>query len=138
MSSLQAFFSQPRTVSQPRISLMPVVNVYCSAPAPTPDATKQLLVGLSALLAREIGKPESYVMTNLIPRCEMTFGGTFEPACYVEIKNIGKFKPEQTQRMSAKLCETLHGSLGVSQARIYLEFSDATGYLWGHDGTTFG
>ena len=117
---------------------MPLVNVYCSAPEPSPDTKKQLLVNLSALIANEVGKPESYVMTSLVPRCDMTFGGTFEPACYVEIKNIGKFRPEQTKRISAKLCEMLHRSLDVSSARMYVEFSDASGYLWGHDGTTFG
>src|SRR5512138_2560209 len=117
---------------------MPVVNVFCSASAPDANGRKQLLVSLSALLTREIGKPESYVMTNLIPQCDMTFGGTFEPACYVEVKNIGKFKPEQTQRMSARISELLGQTLGVARSRIYIEFTDATGYLWGYDGSTFG
>ncbi len=138
VESTNTFLTIPDRGSRPRMSVMPLVNVYCSAPAPTPDTKKQLLVSLSALLAREVGKPESYVMTSLVPRCDMTFGGSFDPACFVEIKNIGHFKPEQTKRISAKLCEMLQRSLGVSAGRIYIEFSDATGYLWGHDGTTFG
>lgn len=117
---------------------MPLVNVFCSATASDPATKKQLLVSLSALLARELGKPESYVMTNLVPQCDMTFAGTFEPACYVEVKNIGQFKPEQTQKLSAKISELLGQHLGISKARIYIEFSDATGYLWGYNGSTFG
>jgi phenylpyruvate tautomerase len=117
---------------------MPLINVYSSAPAPAADAVRQLLTDLSSLLAREIGKPENYVMTNLVPRTEMTFAGTFEPACYAEVKNIGKFKVDQTERISARLCDLLTKSLGVQSSRIYIEFSDATGYLWGFNGGTFG
>jgi phenylpyruvate tautomerase len=117
---------------------MPLINVYSSAPTPAADITRQLLSNLSSLLSREIGKPESYVMTNLVPRTDMTFAGTFEPACYAEVKNIGKFKPEQTERISSKVSDLLTKSLGVTRARIYIEFSDATGYLWGFDGGTFG
>jgi len=117
---------------------MPLVNVFCSATAPDITAKRQFLVSLSALIAREVGKPESYVMTNLVPQCDMTFAGTFEPACCVELKSIGKFKPEQTQRLSARISELIGQSLGISKSRIYIEFSDATGYLWGYDGSTFG
>ena len=81
---------------------MPLINVYSSAPAPAADTVRQLLTDLSSLLAREIGKPESYVMTNLVPRTEMTFAGTFDPVCYAEVKNVGKFKAEQTERISGQ------------------------------------
>ncbi len=117
---------------------MPLINVYSSAATPAADVVRQLLSNLSSLLAREIGKPESYVMTNLVPRTDMTFAGTFEPVCYAEVKNIGKFKPEQTERISSKVSDLLTKSLGVPRSRIYIEFSDATGYLWGFDGGTFG
>jgi phenylpyruvate tautomerase PptA (4-oxalocrotonate tautomerase family) len=117
---------------------MPLINLYSSAPPPAADAVRQLLSNLSSLLAREIGKPESYVMTNLVPRTDMTFAGTFEPACYAEIKSIGKFKPDQTERISSMVCELLTKSLGVPRSRIYIEFSDVAGYLWGFDGKTFG
>ncbi len=116
---------------------MPLINVYSSAPVLTSEAARQLLSSLSSLLARELGKPESYVMTNLVP-AEMTFGGSFEPACYAEVKNIGKFRPEQTERMSGLLCDHFVKMLGVSRSRIYIEFADATGYLWGFNGATFG
>jgi phenylpyruvate tautomerase len=124
--------------SWPRLTAMPLINIFCSASSPDANGKKQLLVSLSALLARELGKPESYVMTNLVPQCDLTFAGTFEPACYVEVKNIGKFKPEQTQRLTARISELLGQTLGVTKSRIYVEFTDATGYLWGYDGSTFG
>jgi len=117
---------------------MPLINLYSSAASLAPDITRRLLTNLSSLLARELGKPESYVMTNLVPRTEMTFGGSFDPACYAEIKNVGKFKPEQTERISSKVCALITEALGVPSSRIYVEFTDATGYLWGFDSGTFG
>ena len=73
------------------------------------------------------------VMTNLVPRTDMTFAGTFEPVCYAEVKNVGKFKPDQTERISGRLCELLTKALGVECSRIshcYKAPYDL-GYLWG-------
>jgi hypothetical protein len=108
--------------------------VSSSEPSPRADA---LLQELSALLARELGKPEAYVMTCLEPRARMTFAGTTAPACYVEVKNIGSFTPAATSRLSSLICERLSAVLAVSPDRIYIEFADARGHLWGHDGGTF-
>ncbi|MFS8802740.1 phenylpyruvate tautomerase MIF-related protein, partial [Synechococcus sp. R60.2] len=33
---------------------------------------------------------------------------------------------------------TIEARLGIPKKRIYIEFSDAKGYLWGWNGTTFG
>jgi phenylpyruvate tautomerase PptA (4-oxalocrotonate tautomerase family) len=116
---------------------MPLLRIATSASA-APASRAQLLGELSKLVATRLGKPEQYVMTSLEPDLEMTFGGTTGPACYVELKNVGRFTPELTQRLSAELCERISGALGVARDRIYIEFSDAQGYLWGHDGETFG
>jgi phenylpyruvate tautomerase len=117
---------------------MPLVNIYTSAAPPAPDAADALLKSVSSSVAALIGKPERYVMTCLVPQTRMTFAGTLDPACYVEVKSIGKMSPELTQRLSADLCEKLASGLGVQSSRTYLEFSDAQGYLWGYDGSTFG
>lgn len=41
-----------------------------------------LLKNLSALLARQLGKPESYVMLSFEHAVELMFGGSSEPACF--------------------------------------------------------
>ena len=115
---------------------MPVVRIITSAETPT--AADALLGDLSALLARELGKPESYVMTCLEPRARMTFAGSSEPTCYVEIKNVGTFSPETTSRVSAAVTDRVSAALGVPKNRIYIEFADARPHMWGHDGDTFG
>jgi phenylpyruvate tautomerase PptA (4-oxalocrotonate tautomerase family) len=115
---------------------MPFLRITTSTP-PSPDHAR-LLTNLSKLMAERLRKPESYMMTAIEHPERMTFGGTTEPTCYVELKNVGRFTPELTQRLSAELCERLSAALGVPPNRIYIEFDDAEGYLWGHDGDTFG
>jgi phenylpyruvate tautomerase PptA (4-oxalocrotonate tautomerase family) len=116
---------------------MPLLRIVTSA-HPTETKRAPLLAELSRFVADKLGKPESYVMTSLVTDATMTFAGTTEPACFVELKNIGTFTPEQTATLSAELCRRFEAALGVPAGRIYIEFSNAQGHLWGHDGDTFG
>jgi phenylpyruvate tautomerase PptA (4-oxalocrotonate tautomerase family) len=115
---------------------MPLVRIVSSAV--TPLSAEPLLRDLSALLARELGKPEAYVMTCLEPPAKMTFAGTAAPACYVEVKNVGSLSSELTKRLSAALTERLAAALGVEAGRIYIMFAEVRPHHWGWDGDTFG
>lgn len=116
---------------------MPVIKVQTSA-TPEPSLVEGLLKTLSAKLSKHLSKPESYVMTVFEPSLAMTFAGTTEPVCYIEIKSIGTMTSEQTQAMSEDFCQVINEKLGVPINRIYIEFTDAKGYLWGWNGRTFG
>jgi len=117
---------------------MPLIQVFTSAPAPAADAQKALLADLSKLLAARFGKPERWVMTCLQPGLAMTFGGAPAPAAFVAVKNIGTMAATETETLSEEICGRLATGLGVARDRIYIEFADAVGYLWGWDGGTFG
>jgi phenylpyruvate tautomerase PptA (4-oxalocrotonate tautomerase family) len=118
---------------------MPLLSIITSAELPAVPTRARLLAQLSALLARELDKPEAYVMVNLAPRAEMmTFGGSPAPACYAECKNVGTISAARAEELSAILCETLSAALGVPPDRIYIEFTSADGALWGWNGGTFG
>lgn len=114
---------------------MPLIHLITSAEAPA--HTDTLLRDLSALLARELGKPEAYVMTLLETDARMTFGGSIHPACHVEVKNVGTFGPELTQLLSRAITDRVSRALGVPSNRIYIEYVEASPHLWGHDGSTF-
>ena len=116
---------------------MPLLRIVTSASAAA-DGRVPLLSELSRFVAEKLRKPESYVMTSLVTNATMTFAGSTEPACSVELKNIGSFTPKETRDLSAELCKRLEAALGVPAARIYIEFTNAQGHLWGHDGETFG
>jgi hypothetical protein len=135
-SAVDSRFSGDAQRQLSSIGLMPLLQIQSStlSRASVPEG---LLQTLSAELARELGKPENYVMVTISPATQMLFGGTSEPACFAALKNIGSFTPAQTERLSALLCSRLGEALGVAQSRIYIEFVDARGHLWGHDGTTF-
>lgn len=117
---------------------MPLIKVQTSAPAPQKAEVESMLVQLSASLAKHLGKPESYVMTAFEPDMAMTFAGTLDLVCYIEIKSIGTMNPTQTKSMSRDFCEKINKALGVPENRIYIEFADAKGSMWGWNGSTFG
>ena len=114
---------------------MPVFHIRTSAKESASSAT--LLEALSRELARELAKPESYVMVSLESEAQLLFGGSSEPACFAVLKNIGTFTPQHTERLSASLTAHLSKALQVSPSRIYIEFVDAKAHLWGFDGSTF-
>jgi len=116
---------------------MPLVKITTNQSTP-PGDPRALLGDLSKLLSEALKKPEHYVMTALDAPAHMTFSGEDGPAAYIEVKNIGKLTPELTKRLSSEIMQRTSAALGVPANRTYIEFADAVGYLWGHDGETFG
>ena len=117
---------------------MPLVRISSSSAPQDQAGADALLLELSNSVAELLGKPERYVMTCLVPPTRMTFGGSTDPACFVELKSIGQMSPEVTSKLSAAICQSIEKHLGVAPGRTYIEFSDAKGYLWGWNGSTFG
>jgi hypothetical protein len=117
---------------------MPLLNLFSSAKQPDEPALAQTLKSFSALLSHELGKSESYVMVGLAPRMAMTFAGSREPACYAEFKNVGHLPDDKIEHLSQVLCAAIAKALALPQDRIYIEFTNANGALWGFDGGTFG
>ncbi|MEM9540095.1 MAG: phenylpyruvate tautomerase MIF-related protein [Cyanobacteria bacterium P01_E01_bin.42] len=115
---------------------MPFIKVQSTA-SPDAQTIKTLLESLSAKLAQHLGKSENYVMTAFEGEVPMTFGGTPDRVCFLEVKNIGTMKPEQTKTMSQDFCQTIARVLDVPSDRIYIEFADAQRHLWGWKETTF-
>ncbi|MBP0020901.1 MAG: hypothetical protein J7647_25495 [Cyanobacteria bacterium SBLK] len=115
---------------------MPFIKVQSTA-SPDVKTVTMLLESLSVKLAKHLGKSENYVMTAFEGDIPMTFAGTPDRVCFLEIKNIGTMKPEQTKVMSQDFCQTISQILDVPSERIYIEFADAERHLWGWKGTTF-
>jgi len=116
---------------------MPLIKVQTSI-APDSAQVELLLKTLSAKLAKHTGKPESYVMTAFEPGVVMTFGGTSDPVCYIEVKSVGTMSAAQTEAMSQDFCQIVSEAIAVPPDRIYIEFADAKGCMWGWNRSTFG
>lgn len=97
---------------------------------------EDLLKKLSAEMSERLGKPESYIMTALESDLKMSFGGSTEKTAFVEVKSIG-LKQSITAELSQFICGFLEQELEIEQDRIYIEFADAPGAMWGWDGGTF-
>lgn len=117
---------------------MPLIKVQSSIASPDRSTVEAFLKQLSLRLAKHTGKPESYVMTAFEPEVPMTFGGTVEPVCYIEVKSVGTMSPAQTKAMSQDFSQIVVETLGVPANRTYIEFNDAKGAMWGWNGSTFG
>ena len=115
---------------------MPYLKLSTNATIPG-DESQQLLGQLSKLMAQETGKPERYVLIELIENRAMSFAGTNEPLAYLECKSIG-LTTRQAKSISASVSQVLKDNLHLSADRIYIEFSNCPGEYWGWNGSTFG
>ncbi|MFW6386688.1 MAG: phenylpyruvate tautomerase MIF-related protein [Bacillota bacterium] len=97
---------------------------------------KQVVEKASTLVASELGKPESYVMVALEPEVAMSFGGEYGSAAFMQLKSIGLDESE-TEGLSSALGNFAEEELGVDRSRVYIEFADVAGPMWGWKGTTF-
>lgn len=95
-----------------------------------------LLAKASRLIAKQLGKPERYVMVTLEPERTMSFAGTNAPLAYLELKSIGLPRSATTE-LSKALCEFIRDELGIPPERVYIEFRDSDAGLWGWNSTTF-
>jgi phenylpyruvate tautomerase len=117
---------------------MPLLSITTSAYPLPADRRVALFTRLTGVLARELGKPEAYVMVALSPRVDISFGGdSARPSCYAELKNIGTLDAARIAQLSGVLCGELAAALEIAQDRIYIEFTNADGALWGWNGETF-
>ncbi|KPK54452.1 MAG: hypothetical protein AMS22_05905 [Thiotrichales bacterium SG8_50] len=114
---------------------MPYLRIQTNQSVDAASA-QQLISRASALVAEQLGKPERYVMVAMAPPVPMVFAADNSPAAYLELKSIG-LAERQTPALSKALCELVGEALGVSQDRIYIEFSDAPRKMWGWNGGTF-
>ncbi len=103
----------------------------------TEDKQQTLLASLSKILAETTGKPEDYVMIA-VNQAAMLMAGKPGDAAFVDIRGIGGLSGDVNGRLSQKLCRLLNESLGVSQNRIYLNFTEFKASNWGWQGNTFG
>lgn len=100
------------------------------------DHETRLAKDVSALVSGLLGKPESYVMTEINSSLSMSFAGSADPLAYLELKSIG-LPGDKTSAFSESLCNFITDHLKVDPARIYIEFADAQRHLWGWNKSTF-
>lgn len=116
---------------------MPLIKIQTSVATPEKSNIESMLKELSSSLATHLGKPESYIMTSFEGDVPMTFAGSTDPVCFIEIKSVGTMG-SKTKAMSEDFCSKVETALGVPKDRTYIDFVDSAGSMWGWNGKTFG
>ena len=114
---------------------MPFLRIQTNAVI-NEEKTATMLKKASRAVAQQLNKPERYMMVGLESACPMSFAGTTEPAAFVDLKAIG-LPDNQTGDLSRLLCELVAAELAVPKDRVYINFADVPGHLWGWNGQTF-
>lgn len=114
---------------------MPYLKIQTNLPH-LKQSGRALLKEASALVARELGKPEAYVMIALEDNTPMVFAGGDDPAAFLELRAIGL--PEKgTGPLCRALGDLVGKHLGVPFDRIFVNFADVPPAHWGWKGETF-
>ena len=116
---------------------MPLLRVTTNQEMATSEGRGQFLRQASAQVAELLGKPEHYCMVTLDTGACVMFGGTDEPAVFAELASLG-LPADDTERLSAALCDLFGDRLGVTPTRVYIHFHDVERPMWGTNRTTFG
>ena len=103
----------------------------------TQDQRQALLASLSKTVAETICKPQQYVMVAA-SQAAMQMSGSAGDAAFVDVRSIGGLSDDVNRKLSQKVSQLLHDSLGIPPNRIYLNFTDVQASHWGWNGSTFG
>lgn len=114
---------------------MPYLKIQINRSLPQ-DQAQRVVTLASQRIAKELNKPESYVMVALNDNQNMLFAGSDEPAAYLELKSIG-LPSVAIRPLSKVLSSLLQEQAGIDPARVYIEFTDIKGSAWGWNGGTF-
>ncbi|KAK7475051.1 hypothetical protein BaRGS_00033732 [Batillaria attramentaria] len=105
---------------------------------PADKIPKSFLADTSKLVAKELGKPETYVCVRVNPGQMMTFGGTDDPCGMVELESIGVVGGAKNKQLVPVIGSHVQEALGIPQDRFYIKFTDVPRTDQGWNGKTFG
>jgi phenylpyruvate tautomerase len=114
---------------------MPFLKIQTNAVINDADK-KDVLKAVSRLAARELGKPEGYVMVSVEAGAALMMGANDDPCAFVELFSLG-LPEDKSPRLSEMICSLLKESLNIDPRRVYIKMSDHPANLWGWNGETF-
>ena len=83
------------------------------------------LAELSKAVSSSTGKPEQYVVVEIVPDVPMMFGGSDAPCASAFFMSIGKISPEENKTHAAAVYPIVFNYLGVPEDRMYVLFHNA-------------
>ncbi|XP_076452683.1 macrophage migration inhibitory factor homolog [Babylonia areolata] len=105
---------------------------------PASDIPAGFLKAMSMLVAKLLGKPESYVCVRVNPGQMMTFGGTDAPCGFIELESLGSVGGEKNKKLVAEISDEVVKQLNIQKDRFYIKITDINRSDLGFNGNTFG
>ncbi|MFC1840624.1 phenylpyruvate tautomerase MIF-related protein [Thermodesulfobacteriota bacterium] len=98
-------------------------------------ANEELMKKASVFLSEMLGKPEQVIMVTIKSGMPYIFGGTNDPAAFVQVKSLG-LETDRCSEFSDKVCVFLEEEADVPRDRAFIEFIDIDGKIFGWNGRT--
>uniref|UniRef100_T1J2R3 L-dopachrome isomerase n=1 Tax=Strigamia maritima TaxID=126957 RepID=T1J2R3_STRMM len=117
------------------LDTMPTFTLFTNIPKEKVPNT--FLKETTLVLAKMLGKPESYCIVHVIPDQMMTMGGTSDPCGSATLMSIGKLGVNENKKHAACLYAHIEKYLGIPKDRLYITFKDEDMSNVGYEGTTF-
>uniref|UniRef100_A0A7E4VTN7 L-dopachrome isomerase n=1 Tax=Panagrellus redivivus TaxID=6233 RepID=A0A7E4VTN7_PANRE len=114
---------------------MPILTITTNA-TKSAFPKEDTVLALSKLVAKLTGKPESYVNVIINADAIISFGGSAEPAAYVELASIGGFS--NANSVAKALTDAVNQHLKVPKDRFYVKLTDVPASELAFRGQTFG
>ncbi len=114
---------------------MPCLVVHRNFPMEG-SKTGDLQDRLCSIIETVLHKPKAFIMVIVDDEKAIRFGGSDERALYIEMKSVG-LPGDSPSQLSREICSAASELLSVPADRIYIEFTDSPGKMWGWNGGTF-
>jgi len=111
---------------------MPYLKIQTNLPIGK-KSQQTIMRSASALVARELDKPEDLVLVSLEADTTMLFAGSDDPVAFLELKSVG-LPARKTKALSQVLCELIEEHLGIARDRVYLKYLSVKPGMWGFKG----
>lgn len=112
---------------------MPFINTKTSV-----EISKDAEVRIKSRLGKAVGalgKSEGYLMVNFEDKQRLYFGGSAEPAAFVEVRLFGKASRAAYAKMTEAVTEIVAEEAKVPADRIYVQYEEVPN--WGLGGSNF-
>ncbi len=98
--------------------------------------TESILKKASDFISEMLIKPEQYVMVSIETDPQMMFAGDTQPTAFVQLKSIG-LQTDKCTEFSGKICQFINDELGIQADRVFIDFKDLQGNMFGWNNKTF-
>jgi len=100
------------------------------------DKKNQLMEDMTALLAKDLNKPQRVIMISCMDNQDLMFGGSRDPLAFMELRSI-RLPEDQTGQLAQSLSSFVKNNLDIPEDRTFINFRNFDPHMWGYNGSTF-